>query len=105
MQKRIAARYSAERRFRTLGLTAIVMSAGFLAYLLISMLHDGLAGFTRTEIVPHRRRCDRSDAGRHLGRVQGFAADHAVTLLLASRSACSRRSILRNMRPATAGPT
>jgi phosphate transport system permease protein len=51
MQKRIAARYSAERRFRTLGLTAIVMSAGFLAYLLISMLHDGLAGFTRTEIA------------------------------------------------------
>lgn len=51
MQKRIAARYSSERRFRMIGLTAILMSAGFLAFLLISMLHEGASGFTRTELA------------------------------------------------------
>ncbi|MBP6029824.1 MAG: phosphate ABC transporter permease PstA [Sphingobium sp.] len=51
MQKRIAARYGSERRFRRIGLAAVVMSAGFLAYLLIAMMSGGLAGFTRTEIA------------------------------------------------------
>ena len=50
MQKRIAKRYSAERRFRLLGLSAILLSAAFLAFLLISMLFNGLPGFTQTEI-------------------------------------------------------
>jgi phosphate transport system permease protein len=51
MRKRIAARYASERRFRLMGLTAIVMSAGFLAFLILSMLGNGLSGFTRTEIA------------------------------------------------------
>tara|TARA_R110000787_G_scaffold31133_3_gene82828 strand:+ start:188 stop:1468 length:1281 start_codon:yes stop_codon:yes gene_type:complete len=51
MQKRIAGRYASERRFRLLGLGAIVLSAGFLAFLLLSMLGNGLSGFTRTEIA------------------------------------------------------
>lgn len=51
MQRRIAARYASERRFRRIGLAAIVMSAGFLAFLLVSMLHEGLSGFTRTEVA------------------------------------------------------
>ena len=51
MQKRISARYASERRFRLIGLAAIAMSAGFLAFLLISMLGSGLGGFTRTEIA------------------------------------------------------
>jgi len=51
MRKRIAARYASERRFRAIGLIAIVMSAGFLAYLLISMMHAGLGGFSRTEVT------------------------------------------------------
>jgi len=50
MQKRIARRYAAERRFRLLGLSAILLSAAFLAFLLISMLANGLPGFTQTEI-------------------------------------------------------
>jgi len=50
MQKRISSRYASERRFKLIGLTAIVMSAGFLAFLLISMLGNGLSGFMRTEI-------------------------------------------------------
>ncbi len=51
MRKRIAGRYASERRFRRIGLAAILMSTGFLAYLMISMLSGGLGGFTRTEIA------------------------------------------------------
>jgi phosphate transport system permease protein len=51
MRKRIARRYGAERRFRLLGAGAILLSAGFLAFLLISMVGNGIRGFTRTEIA------------------------------------------------------
>ncbi|HEX9954174.1 MAG TPA: phosphate ABC transporter permease PstA [Allosphingosinicella sp.] len=50
MQKRIRRRYAAERRFRLIGLGAILLSAGFLAFLLISMMSNGLRGFTQTDI-------------------------------------------------------
>lgn len=51
MQRRIRRRYGAERRFRALGLIAVAMSAGFLAFLLATMLVQGLGGFTRTELA------------------------------------------------------
>jgi len=51
MRRRIARRYRAERRFRLMGLAAVVLSAGFLAFLLVSMLSSGVRGFTRTEIA------------------------------------------------------
>lgn len=51
MQKRIAARYAAERRFRLLGMGAVLLSAGFLAFLLFTMIGNGARGFTRTEIA------------------------------------------------------
>ncbi len=50
MRKRIARRYAAERRFKLIGLGAVLLSASFLAFLLISMLVKGLPGFTQTEI-------------------------------------------------------
>ncbi len=50
MQKRIRRRYSAERRFRLLGLGAVLLSAGFLAFLLVTMLGNGIKGFTQTEV-------------------------------------------------------
>jgi phosphate transport system permease protein len=50
MQQRIRRRYAAERRFRLLGLTAILLSAAFLAFLLVTMLANGLRGFTQTEV-------------------------------------------------------
>ena len=226
MQKRIRRRYAAERRFRLIGLGAVLLSAGFLAFLLITMAMNGARGFTpdrasarrstcaraallldrraarrrrrragarrrrfrghraargrraiwrarrppasrrpawlvvrdavkadpepadagprlcgcrptaasttppratarRTPMraiarstrpaarrigfntdLPDRRRRDRSDRRRHLGRVQGLAADDARHACCSpSRSACSRRSISRNMRRGTAGPT
>ncbi|MEJ7934165.1 phosphate ABC transporter permease PstA [Sphingobium sp. AN558] len=51
MRKRIAGRYAAERRFKLLGLGAVALSAAFLAFLLITMMGNGLRGFTRTEIA------------------------------------------------------
>jgi len=50
MQKRIAGRYAAERRFKAMGIVAIALSAGFLAFLLIVMVGNGFRGFTQTEL-------------------------------------------------------
>ena len=49
MQKRIASRYAAERRFRSFGLAAIGISVAFLAFLLLNMTWEGAGGFVRTE--------------------------------------------------------
>ncbi|AEG49227.1 phosphate ABC transporter, inner membrane subunit PstA [Sphingobium chlorophenolicum L-1] len=51
MRKRIARRYASERRFKIAGLLAVALSAAFLAFLLFSMMGNGLRGFTRTEIA------------------------------------------------------
>lgn len=50
MQRRIRKRYRAERRFRAIGLGAVVMSAAFLVFLLVTMIGNGAAGFMRTEV-------------------------------------------------------
>jgi phosphate transport system permease protein len=50
MQRRIRKRYAAERRFRWIGLGAVLISAGFLALLLIIMLGNGVRGFTNAEV-------------------------------------------------------
>lgn len=49
MQRRIAARYRGERNFRRLGAAALVIAAGFLAFLLFTIVRDGASGFLRTE--------------------------------------------------------
>ncbi len=51
MQKRIASRYAAERRFKAMGLFAVLLSTAFLAFLLFTMLGQGVRGFQRTEIA------------------------------------------------------
>ncbi|NNC73806.1 MAG: phosphate ABC transporter permease PstA [Sphingomonadaceae bacterium] len=50
MQSRIRARYRAEKRFRAYGLFAVLLSAGFLVFLLVTMVANGARGFTQTEI-------------------------------------------------------
>ena len=50
MQRRINRRYAAERRFRLMGLGAVVLSAGFLVFLLTVMVVNGAQGFTQTQI-------------------------------------------------------
>lgn len=51
MQKRIARRYAAERRFKALGLFSVLLSTAFLAFLLFTMLGQGVRGFQQTEIA------------------------------------------------------
>ncbi|HEX8640932.1 MAG TPA: phosphate ABC transporter permease PstA [Allosphingosinicella sp.] len=46
MQRRIRRRYAAERRFRLLGLAALLLSAGFLVFLLATVATNGLSGFS-----------------------------------------------------------
>ncbi len=50
MQKRIAKRYAAERRFKYTGFAAVLISSAFLAFLLFVMVGNGLRGFQKTEI-------------------------------------------------------
>jgi len=50
MAGRLRRRYRSERIFRGLGLGAVLLSAGFLAFLLFTMVSAGIGGFTRTEV-------------------------------------------------------
>ena len=50
MQKRIAGRYAAERRFKAVGLGAVLLSGAFLAFLLFVMVGNGVRGFTYTHV-------------------------------------------------------
>ncbi|CUS44464.1 MAG: phosphate ABC transporter permease PstA [Pseudomonadota bacterium] len=77
MQRRIRRRYAAERRFRLLGLGAVLMSAGFLVFLLVTMMANGLGGFSRTEI---KLPIDFPRAGLTLdtSRLSGPGADLAL---------------------------
>ncbi|HEY0595095.1 phosphate ABC transporter permease PstA [Sphingopyxis sp.] len=51
MQKRIAGRYAAERRFKAIGLGAVLLSGAFLAFLLFVMVGNGARGFTYTHVA------------------------------------------------------
>jgi phosphate transport system permease protein len=46
MTRRLKGRYAAERRFKAMGLAAVVLACGFLAFLLISMLVKGAGGLS-----------------------------------------------------------
>ncbi|SNS07203.1 phosphate ABC transporter membrane protein 2, PhoT family [Sphingomonas laterariae] len=77
MQNRIRRRYAAERRFKALGLVSILVSAAFLAFLLITMVGNGARGFTQTEI---RLPVDfaRSTLMLDPAALKGFGADAAL---------------------------
>ena len=49
-QARLKQRYAAERRFKALGLGAILFSVTVLAFLLITMTMNGIGGFQRAEV-------------------------------------------------------
>jgi phosphate transport system permease protein len=83
MTSRIQKRYRSERLFRLLGLGAVVLSAGFLVFLLFTMIANGARGFTRTEIaIPFDLKAMGIDAnaaraGVGLTEVPALAADRA----------------------------
>jgi len=80
MRRRVASRYAAERRFRGIGLFAVLLSGGFLAFLLITMAYKGLGGFTQTEI---RLRVDFASisAGVTPEALSGAKGDEAMATL------------------------
>jgi phosphate transport system permease protein len=47
MLQRVRKRYAAERRFRTLGFSAVALSVLFLAFLLVTMAAKGIGGFSQ----------------------------------------------------------
>lgn len=62
-QARLKQRYAAERRFRAIGLAAVVFSAAVLAFLLITMTSNALGGFQRAEMA---LRIDLSQSGMQI---------------------------------------
>ncbi|MGQ0660638.1 phosphate ABC transporter permease PstA [Sphingosinicella sp.] len=77
MRARIRRRYAAERRFKLLGLTAILVSVGFLAFLLVTMVGNGARGFTQSEV---RLEVDfpRSSLFLDPAALRGFGAEQAI---------------------------
>jgi phosphate transport system permease protein len=51
MRARVQRRYASERRFRWIGFGAVVLSAGFLVFLLVTMAAEGMSGFRQTRIA------------------------------------------------------
>ncbi len=88
-QARLAKRYASERRFRAIGLGAILFSVAVLALLLISMSVNGAGGFMRAELkVP----IDLSSSGiavpaERLADTDGVQALEAAGLALAVEQA------------------
>jgi phosphate transport system permease protein len=94
MQKRIAGRYAAERRFKLMGLGAVLLSGAFLAFLLFVMVGNGARGFMYTHVaVPvdfkampltiDKARLGDADADQvianaGLSDIVAFAADEAL---------------------------
>ena len=77
MQRRVRRRYAAERRFRLMGLGAVVASAAFLAFLLVVMVGQGAGGFRETRVaLPLDLRAAR--LGLSAERVRGPAGDLAL---------------------------
>lgn len=80
MQKRIARRYAAERRFKYMGFAAVALSSLFLAFLLFTMLSSGLNGFRKTVIaVPFDFPAATGNASP--SSISGSNAERAVKLL------------------------
>jgi phosphate transport system permease protein len=79
--KRLAARYGAERRFKAIGLAAILLSMAFLAFLLVSMLSKGLGGLDLA-FLSGSDSTEASTAGVW-GAVKGSLLTMIVTITLA----------------------
>lgn len=78
--KRLARRHAAEKRFKLIGLGAIVLSLSFLALLLVIMLRNGLGGLD-WDFLSGSDSTDASAAGVW-GAAKGSLLTMLVTLLL-----------------------
>lgn len=76
MARRLRRRYAAERRFRLLGTAAVALSAAFTAFLLITMVAQGIRGFTETKVTLPVNLA-HADLPIEPSRVKGRSADLA----------------------------
>jgi phosphate transport system permease protein len=77
---RLKKRYASERRFKALGLAAILISLGFLAFLLVTMLAQGVSGINAS-FLSGSDSTDAATAGIW-GAFKGSLLTMAVTLAL-----------------------
>jgi phosphate transport system permease protein len=77
---RLKKRYASERRFKALGLAAILISLGFLAFLLVTMLAQGVSGINAS-FLSGSDSTDAAAAGIW-GAFKGSLLTMAVTLAL-----------------------
>jgi phosphate transport system permease protein len=78
--KRLKRRYAAERRFKALGLIAILISLAFLAFLLVTMAANGVSGINWS-FLSNSDSTDPSTAGVW-GALKGSLLTMGVTLAL-----------------------
>ena len=78
--KQLAKRYATERRFKALGLFAICLSLSFLAFLLFTMIKNGVAGIDWSFLTGSDS-TEASNAGVW-GALKGSMLTMAVTLVL-----------------------
>ena len=98
---RLARRYASERRFKALGLAAILISLAFLAGLLVTMTANGIGGLT-ADFLSGSDSTDAASAGIW-GALKGSLLTMAVTLACHSPPAFSQRFTLKNSPRAAAG--
>lgn len=80
MAKRLSRRYAAERRFKFVGIAAIVLSLGFLAFLIVTMMAKGVGGIDLA-FLTNSDSTDASTAGVW-GAFKGSLITMGVTLAL-----------------------
>jgi phosphate transport system permease protein len=78
--KRLATRYSSERRFKAVGMAAILISMAFLVFLLVTMLRNGIGGLD-WNFLTLSDATDPDQAGVW-GSVKGSLFTMVVTLVL-----------------------
>jgi phosphate transport system permease protein len=94
---RLKKRYAAERRFKALGLTAILVSLGFLAFLLVTMVANGVIGLSMSFLTGSDS-TDPATAGVW-GALKGSLLTMGVTLLLSFPMGVSAAIYLEEFAP------
>ena len=94
---RLAKRYAAERRFKAMGFIAILISLGFLAFLLITMLANGVSGLSLSFLTGSDS-TDASTAGIW-GALKGSLLTMGVTLALSFPMGVSAAIYLEEFAP------
>lgn len=97
---RLKRRYAAERRFRALGLAAVLFSVAVLAFLLFTMSANGIGGFQRTEL---RFPVDLASTGLTVDPAELSGPGAVARLEAAGLPDAVNQAATRSLGPAAAG--